>query len=75
MQRIGINTHEKRNVRHVGYLQELNRDARSTEHKTPQNEVVGYIMMPASFFVIRSGLKFCVMLISGKSAACHGNRF
>jgi len=21
------------------------------------------------------GLKFCGMLISGKSAACHGNRF
>jgi len=27
---------EKRIVRQVGYLQELNRDARSTEHKTLQ---------------------------------------
>ena len=26
----------KKNVRQVGYLQELNRDARSTEHKIQQ---------------------------------------
>jgi hypothetical protein len=30
---IGINIYEKRIVRQVGYLQELNRDARSTKHK------------------------------------------
>jgi len=30
---IGINIYEKRIVRQVGYLQELNLDARSTEHK------------------------------------------
>ena len=35
MQRIGINIYEKRSVRQVGYLQELNRDARSTKHKIP----------------------------------------
>ena len=33
MYRIGINIYEKTNVHQVGYLQELNRDARSTEHK------------------------------------------
>jgi hypothetical protein len=33
MNRIGINIYEKRIVRHVGYLQELNRDARLTERK------------------------------------------
>jgi len=33
------------------------------------------LMMPASFFVFRSGLKVCVMLISGKIAVRHGNRF
>jgi len=33
MQRIGVNICEKGIVRQVGYLQELNRDARSTEHK------------------------------------------
>ena len=33
MQRIGINIYEKRIVRQVGYLQELNRDARSKEHE------------------------------------------
>jgi hypothetical protein len=27
------NIYEKRNVRQVGYLQELNQDARATEHK------------------------------------------
>jgi len=34
MYRIGINIYERRIVRQVGYLQELNRDARSTKHKT-----------------------------------------
>jgi len=33
MQRIGVNIQEKRTVRHVGYLQELNRDAWSTKHR------------------------------------------
>jgi hypothetical protein len=33
MKRIEINICEKIIVRQVGYLQELNRDARSTEHK------------------------------------------
>ena len=33
MQRIGINMYEKKIVRQDGYLQELNRDARSTKHK------------------------------------------
>ena len=33
MYRIGINIYEKRIKRQVGYLQELNRDARPTEHK------------------------------------------
>jgi hypothetical protein len=34
MYRFGINIiYEKRIVRQVGYLQELNQDARSTEHK------------------------------------------
>ena len=33
MYRIGINIYEKRIVHQVGYLQELNRDARSTKHK------------------------------------------
>jgi hypothetical protein len=32
MYRIGINIYEKGTVRQVGYLRELNRDARSTEH-------------------------------------------
>ena len=32
MQRIGINIYKEGVVRQVGYLQELNRDARSTEH-------------------------------------------
>jgi hypothetical protein len=31
MYRIGINIYEKRIVREVGYLPELNRDARSTK--------------------------------------------
>jgi len=34
--RIGINIYEKRTVRQVGYLQELNRVARSTKHKILQ---------------------------------------
>ena len=33
MYTIGINIYEKRIVRQVGYLQDLNRDARSTKHK------------------------------------------
>jgi len=33
MYRIGISIYENRNVRQVDYSQELNRDARSTEHK------------------------------------------
>ena len=33
MQRIEINIYEKEIVSKVGYLQETNRDARSTEHK------------------------------------------
>jgi hypothetical protein len=33
MQRTGINTRKKMIVRQGGYLQELNRVARSTEHK------------------------------------------
>jgi len=33
MYRIGINIYEKRTVHQVGYLQELNRDARWTKHK------------------------------------------
>ena len=33
MQRIGVNIQEKRTVRHVGYLQELNRDAWSTKNR------------------------------------------
>jgi len=45
------------------------------KHTKPQNEIEGYIMMPASFSVFGSGLKFCVMFISGNTAACHGNRF
>jgi hypothetical protein len=36
MYRIGTNIYENRIVRQVGYLQELNRDARSTEHKPLQ---------------------------------------
>ena len=32
LQRTGINIYEKRTVRQVGYLQEMNRDVRSTEH-------------------------------------------
>jgi hypothetical protein len=32
----GINIYEKRTVRHVGRLQELYRDSRSTEHKILQ---------------------------------------
>ena len=32
MLRTGINIHEKRILRQVGYLRELNRDARSTKH-------------------------------------------
>ena len=39
MYRIGINIDEKRIVRQVGYLEELNRDAPSTKHKT-----VAYIL-------------------------------
>jgi hypothetical protein len=35
MQRIEINIYEKRIVRQVGYLQEMNRDAPSTKHKIP----------------------------------------
>jgi len=37
MQRIGINIYGKRIVHQVGYLQELNRDARSTKHKILQS--------------------------------------
>jgi len=33
MKKIGINIYEKRIVPQVGYLQGLNRDARSTKHK------------------------------------------
>jgi len=33
MYRFGINIYEKRTVCQVGHLQELYRDARSTEHK------------------------------------------
>jgi hypothetical protein len=33
MYRIGINIYEKITVRQVGYLQELNRDARSTKNR------------------------------------------
>jgi len=33
MYRIGINIYEKRIVPQIGYLQEMNRDARSTEHE------------------------------------------
>ena len=36
-QRIGINMYEKRTVRQVGYLQELNRDAWSTKHLKNQS--------------------------------------
>ena len=34
MQRTGINIYKKEIVRQVGYLQELNRDARSAKHKS-----------------------------------------
>jgi hypothetical protein len=33
IERTGINIYEKRTVRQVGYLQELNRDALSIKHK------------------------------------------
>jgi hypothetical protein len=33
MKRFGINIDEKRTERQVGYLQEIYREARSTEHK------------------------------------------
>jgi hypothetical protein len=35
MWKIKINTHEKRIVQQVGYLQKLNRDAWPTKHKKP----------------------------------------
>ena len=40
MQRTGINIYEKRIVRQVGYLEELNRDARSTIHKKKLTDTV-----------------------------------
>jgi hypothetical protein len=33
MWRVGIHIHDKRIVHQIGYLKELNRDARSTKHK------------------------------------------
>jgi hypothetical protein len=45
MYRTEINTQKKRTVRQVGHLQELYRNARSTEHKN--RETVGGI--PASY--------------------------
>jgi hypothetical protein len=39
MWRIGINIEEKKIVPQVGYLQELHRDARSTEHEIQVSDV------------------------------------
>jgi hypothetical protein len=54
MQRIGINIYEKRIVRQVGYLQELNRDARSTEHKILQNNQAGLLLCGPPVIVTQS---------------------
>ena len=37
---VALNIYEKRTVRRVGCLQELNRDARSSEHEKGRNSVV-----------------------------------
>jgi hypothetical protein len=51
MQRTGINLYEKGIVRQVGYLQELNRDTRSTKHK-----MVPYNFKNVSFHTFKRGI-------------------